>query len=43
MFQTNVVEKTKKKQILYTTFFLNHAGYEMMWKNIEPNKSQMKI
>jgi len=43
MLQTIVVEKIKT-HILLSLYFLNHAVYEIMWKNtVEGNRPQMTI
>jgi hypothetical protein len=42
MFQTKVVDKIKTHFTFSTFFFLSHAVYEIMWKNIvEADRPQM--
>ena len=45
MFQTKVVDKVKTNILCCNTFFfLNHATYEMMWKNIvQAHRPRMKL
>jgi hypothetical protein len=43
MFQTEVVEKIITR-VLYSISFLENRGvYEIMWKNVEPDRPQMTI
>jgi hypothetical protein len=43
MFRTKVVEEIKT-HLVFNDFFLNHAIYEIIWKNFaEQGRSQMTI
>jgi hypothetical protein len=42
MFETEVIEKMKTQISCSISFFLNHAVYEIMWKEIEqPDRTEM--
>jgi hypothetical protein len=44
MFQTEVVEKIKNTQFMFSTFYENRAVYEVMWKNmLQPDTAQIAI
>jgi len=44
MLQTKVLKKIKTHILCLITFFLNHAIYEIMWKNaVEPDTPNMTI
>jgi len=44
MFQTGLVEKTKKSFSFTIFFFENCVSYEIMWKNtVQPDRTQMTI
>ena len=45
MYQTKVVQKIKRRILMFNNFFYeNCAVYEILWKNmVEPDGSQMTI